>query len=76
MIFRLANDYFYGNKVPVDVDKALSYFEEAGRYPSHEYYFEANNKLGWIYKLGENVERDAAKAEEYFKKLSPDYEDE
>ena len=76
LIFRLANDYFYGNKVPVDVDKALSYFEEAGRYPSHEYYFEANTKLGWIYKLGENVERDEAKAEEYFKKLSPDYEDE
>lgn len=70
LIFRLANDYFYGNKVEKDIYKALSYFEEAGRYPSHEYYFEANTKLGWIYKLGENVERDEAKAQEYFKKLS------
>lgn len=71
IIFRLANDYFYGNNVEVDIYKALSYFEEAGRYPTYKYYYEANLKLGWIYKLGENVERDETKAEEYFKKLLP-----
>lgn len=76
LIFRLANDYFYGNNVEKNINKALSYFEEAGRYPSHEYYFEANTKLGWIYKLGENVERDEAKAQEYFKKLAPESDEE
>ncbi|MBR0060005.1 MAG: sel1 repeat family protein, partial [Selenomonadaceae bacterium] len=31
LIFRLANDYFYGNNVAKNINKALSYFEEAGR---------------------------------------------
>ena len=72
LIYRLANDYFYGNNVGIDVDKALRCYEEAGKYKGHEYYFEANLKLAWIYELGENVKRDETKAEEYFKKLSPE----
>ena len=68
IIFRLANDYFYGNNVAADVDKALRYYESAGEYPSHEYYFEANLKLAWFYEL-ENVEKNFAKADEYWAKL-------
>ena len=73
IIFRLANDYFYGNGVAVDVDKAIRYYEEAGRYPNHEYYFEANLKLAWIYELGQNIDRDSAKADEYWAKLPPEF---
>ena len=73
IIFRLANDYFYGNNVEVDTAKALSYFEEAGRYSHNEYYFEANLKLAWIYELGQgDVEKDLAKADEYWAKLPPE----
>ena len=72
LIYRLANDYFYGNNVEPNVHKALGYYEEAGRYPNHEYFFEANLKLAWIYELGEFVDKDLAKADEYWAKLPPE----
>lgn len=71
LIFRLANDYFYGTNVARDVDRALQLYNEACRYPSRKYFFEAKTKLMWIYELGQNgVERDPAKAAEYRAELS------
>ena len=71
LIFRLANDYFYGTNVAQDVDRALQLYEEACRYPSRKYFFEAKTKLMWIYELGQNgVERDTAKAAEIRAELS------
>lgn len=71
LIFRLANDYFYGTNVEQNVDRALQLYNEACRYPSRKYFFEAKTKLMWIYELGQNgVERDTAKAAEYRAELS------
>ena len=69
MKLKMADAYFYGDGVPQDVTKALSLYEEAGKYPSHEYFFEARTKLAWIYELGELVDKDSAKAEEHWKEL-------
>ena len=69
MKLKMADAYFYGDGVPQDVTKAIALYEEAGKYPSHEYFFEARTKLGWIYKLGEFVDKDSAKAEEHWKEL-------
>lgn len=69
MKLKMADAYFYGDGVPQDVTKAIALYDEAGKYPSHEYFFEARTKLGWIYELGELVDKDSAKAEEHWKKL-------
>ena len=73
MKLKMADAYFYGEEIPQDVDKALSLYEEAGKYDSHEYYYEARSKLAWIYALGENVEKNSAKVDEHWEKLPPQF---
>ena len=72
MKLKMANDYFYGEEFVRDIDKAINLYEEASQYPSHKYFFEARTKLGWIYELGEFVDKDLAKADEYWKELPPE----
>lgn len=72
MKLKMANAYFYGDEVIKDISKALNLYEEASKYPSHKYFFEAQTKLGWIYELGEFVDKDLAKADEYWKELPPE----
>ena len=72
IIFKLAEDYFYGRNVERDIYKAIHYYEAASEYPSYEYFFEARSRLAWIYELGQFVERDLAKADEYWNELPPE----
>lgn len=52
---------------------SVELYEEASKYQSHEYYFEAQTKLAWIYELGQNgIERDFTKADEYWSNLPPE----
>lgn len=73
MKLKMADAYFYGDGVSQDVAKAIALYEEAGQYPSHEYYLEAQTKLAWIYELGQGVDKDLAKADEYWANLPPEY---
>ena len=69
MKLKMAEAYFYGDGVQKNIQQALALYKEAGQYPSHEYYFEAQTKLAWIYELGQGVDKDSDKAEEYWKNL-------
>ena len=69
MKLKMADAYFYGDGVPKNIQRALELYKEAGQYPSHEYYFEAQTKLAWIYELGQGVDKDSAEAEEHWKNL-------
>ncbi|MBR0103904.1 MAG: SEL1-like repeat protein [Selenomonadaceae bacterium] len=72
MKLKMADAYFYGDGVPQDVIKALVLYDEAGKYPSHEYFFEARTKLAWIHELGELVDKNSATADEHWKELPPE----
>lgn len=72
MQVKMGDAYFYGDGVPRDVQKALACYNAAARYSWHEYYFEARTKLAWIYELGEEVDKDLAKADEYWEELPPE----
>lgn len=72
MQVEMGDAYFYGDGVPRDVQKALAFYNDAAEYKWHDYYFEARTKLAWIYELGEDVEKDLAKADEYWAELPPE----
>ena len=72
MKLKMADANFYGDGVPRDIQQALNYYSEAAQYKTHEYFFEAQNKLAWIYELGEFVDKDLTKADEYWEKLPPE----
>ena len=74
MMLKVADAYLYGNAaVEKNVDKALKLLEDVGQYDTHEFFFEANLQLAWIYELGEHgVEQNFAKADEYWAKLPPE----
>ena len=73
-IYKVADAYFLGNGVRQNFAKALTLYEKTitqgdGKTPYHR---EAIKKVFYMYKLGEGVPQDNAKAEEWRKKLGDD----